>query len=64
MNFSDFVGKLKDAGWVDRNDAQHDRIHRLWEELFPEQVTIARLEEDQAVLEGRILELKKELTRH
>ena len=34
MTFSDFIDRLKEAGWKDTCDAQHDNIFGLWKELL------------------------------
>jgi hypothetical protein len=34
MRFQEFIDKLYGAGWIPRNDAQHDNALKLWEELL------------------------------
>lgn len=38
MTFSDFIDRLKEAGWQDTCDAQHDSIFGLWKELLTTQI--------------------------
>ncbi len=47
MTFVEFVEKLKRAGWVARNDAQHEHIRELWDELCFKGMTVPYSQRDQ-----------------
>jgi len=43
MKRQEFIDALYSAGWKAPNDAQHSKIGKLWENLFP---TVAQMERE------------------
>lgn len=43
MKLEDFIDALYKAGWQATTDAQHEKIEKMWRNLFP---VVAELEDD------------------
>lgn len=65
MTRNEFVNAIIDAGWVSRNDAQHENINGLWAKIFPAERTIELLQSEIELLNyGNQVLLQREKKYH